>query len=103
MQQAIPVPAAFVSGIVIFLVVVWDAFESIILPRRVTRKFRLTRLFYRVTWGIATFVANLFSARKTRETLLGFFGPSSLLLLVTLWAIFLELGFGLVQLGGVFP
>jgi len=99
MQQAIPVPAAFVSGIVIFLVVVWDAFESIILPRRVTRKFRLTRLFYRVTWGIATFVANLFSARKTRETLLGFFGPSSLLLLLAVWAIGLVLGFGLMQYG----
>jgi len=99
MQQAIPVPAAFVSGIVIFLVVVWDAFESIILPRRVTRKFRLTRLFYRVTWGIATFVANLFSGSKTRETLFGFFGPSSLLLLLAVWAIGLVLGFGLMQYG----
>src|ERR1700689_2973414 len=99
MQQVIPVPGAFVAGIVIFLVVVWDAFESIILPRRVTRKFRLTRLFYRVTWGIATFVANLFSARKTRETLLGFFGPSSLLLLLAVWAIGVVLGFWLMEFG----
>src|ERR1700743_3774757 len=99
MQQLIPNPGAFVAGIGIFLVVVWDAFESIILPRRVTRKFRLTRLFYRVTWGIATFVANLFPARKTRQTLLGFFGPSSLLLLLGVWAIGLVLGFGLMQYG----
>jgi hypothetical protein len=99
MQQVIPNPGAFVTGIAIFLVVVWDAFESIILPRRVTRKFRLTRLFYRVTWGIATFVANLFSSRKTRETLLGFFGPSSLLLLLAVWAVGLVLGFGLMQYG----
>ena len=99
MQHAIPVPAAFVAGIVIFLIVVWDAFESIILPRRVTRKFRLTRLFYKVTWNIAKFVANLFPARKTRETLLGFFGPSSLLLLLAVWAIGLVLGFGLMQYG----
>ena len=99
MQAVIPNPGAFVSGIAIFLVVVWDAFESIILPRRVTRKFRLTRLFYRVTWGIATFVANLFSARKTRETLLGFSGPSSLLLLLAVWAVGLVLGFGMMQYG----
>ena len=99
MQQLIPAPGAFVAGIAIFLVVVWDAFESIILPRRVTRKFRLTRLFYKVTWTIARFVANLFSARKTRETLLGFFGPSSLLLLLAVWAVGLVLGFGLMQYG----
>jgi hypothetical protein len=99
MQQVIPVPGAFVAGIVIFLIVVWDAFESIILPRRVTRKFRLTRLFYKVTWNIAKFVANLFPSRKTRETLLGFFGPSSLLLLLAVWAIGLVLGFGLMQYG----
>src|SRR5580693_6696969 len=99
MQHAIPVPAAFVAGIVIFLIVVWDAFEAIILPRRVTRKFRLTRLFYKVTWNIAKFVANLFPARKTRETLLGFYGPSSLLLLLAVWAIGLVLGFGLMQYG----
>jgi Ion channel len=99
MQNAIPVPAAFFSGIAIFLVVVWDAFESIILPRRVTRQFRLTRFFYRITWAIAKFVANLFSSRKTRETLLGFFGPSSLLLLLAVWAVGLVLGFGLMQFG----
>src|SRR5579863_7759665 len=99
MQAVIPNPGAFVGGIAIFLVVVWDAFESIILPRRVTRKFRLTRLFYRVTWNIAKFVANLFPSRKTRETLLGFFGPSSLLLLLAVWAIGLVLGFGLMQYG----
>ena len=63
MQHVIPNPGAFVAGIAIFLVVVWDAFESIILPRRVTRKFRLTRLFYNVTWEIARFVATRFSAR----------------------------------------
>jgi len=99
MQHVIPVPGAFVGGILIFLIVVWDAFEAIILPRRVTRKFRLTRLFYRVTWAIARFVANRFSVRKTRETLLGFYGPSSLLLLLAVWAIGLVLGFGLMQYG----
>ncbi|MBV8514027.1 MAG: two pore domain potassium channel family protein, partial [Acidobacteria bacterium] len=99
MQQVLPAPGAFVGGIVIFFIVVWDAFESIILPRRVTRQFRLTRLFYRITWTTAKFVANLFSSRKTREMLLGFFGPSSLLLLLTVWAVGLVLGFGLMQYG----
>ena len=95
----IPAPGAVVAGIAIFLVVIWDAFEAIILPRRVTRRFRLTRLFYRVTWRCAKFVASLFSSRKTRETLLGFYGPSSLLLLIGVWAVGLVFGFGLMQYG----
>ena len=35
MPPMIPAPGAFLAGIAIFLIVIWDAFESIILPRRV--------------------------------------------------------------------
>jgi hypothetical protein len=95
----IPAPGAFVAGVAIFLIVIWDAFEAIILPRRVTRKFRLTRLFYRVTWRTSKFLSGLFPVRKTRETLLGFYGPISLLVLIGVWAVGLVLGFGLMQYG----
>ncbi len=99
MPHMIPAPGAFIVGVAIFLIVVWDAFEAIILPRRVTRKFRLTRLFYRTTWRSWRFAVNLVSARKTREAFLGFFGPISLLLLIGVWAVGLVLGFGLMQFG----
>jgi hypothetical protein len=99
MPHMIPAPGAFIAGVAIFLIVVWDAFEAIILPRRVTRKFRLTRLFYRTTWPTWRFAISLISARKTREALLGFFGPISLLLLIGVWAVGLVLGFGLMQFG----
>ena len=95
----IPAPGAFIAGILLFLIVIWDAFEAIILPRRVTRKFRLTRLFYRTTWRLWKFTSGLVHSRKSRETLLGFFGPISLLLLIVVWAIGLVLGFGLMQFG----
>jgi len=99
MPHMIPAPGAFIAGVAIFLIVVWDAFEAIILPRRVTRKFRLTRLFYRTTWRSWKFATNLVTARKTREALLGFFGPISLLLLIGVWAVGLVLGFGFMQFG----
>jgi Ion channel len=99
MPHMIPSPGAFAAGVAIFLIVVWDAFESIILPRRVTRKFRLTRLFYRVTWRAAKLLGNLCPSRKARETFLGFYGPSSLLLLIAVWAVGLVIGFGLMQYG----
>jgi hypothetical protein len=95
----IPVPGAFAAGVAIFLIVLWDAFEAIILPRRVTRRFRFTRLYYKTSWTTWKFVAGLIPKRKTRETLLSFFGPFSLLLLVAVWAFGLVFGFGLMQYG----
>lgn len=87
------------AGLAIFLIVLWDAFEAIILPRRVTRKFRLARFFYRITWRTWRFGARLVSSRKRREALLGFYGPLSLLVLLGVWALGLIFGFGLMQYG----
>jgi hypothetical protein len=95
----IPAPGAFVAGVAIFLTVLWDAFEAIILPRRVTRKFRLARFFYRVTWRVWKFGTGLISSPKRREVLLGFYGPLSLLILLAVWAFGLIFGFGLMQYG----
>jgi Ion channel len=99
MPHMIPVPGAFAAGAAIFLIVLWDAFEAIILPRRVTRKFRLARLFYKSTWHAWKLVMCLVTSPKRREALLGFYGPLSLLVLVAVWAVGLVLGFGLMQYG----
>lgn len=95
----IPAPGAFAAGVGIFVIVAWDAFEAIILPRRVTRKFRLAGLFYWTTWAIWKSGVNLIPSRKRRETLLGVYGPISLLILVGFWAVGLVLSFGLMQYG----
>jgi len=95
----IPAPGAFAAGLAIFLIVLWDAFEAIILPRRVTRKFRFARLFFKTTWAMWRTVIRLIPERKTRESLLGFYGPLSLLVLVAVWAVGLVLGFGMMQYG----
>ena len=39
---------AVILGLVLILMVLWETFETIVLPRRVTRQFRLTRFFYRI-------------------------------------------------------
>ena len=99
MLRMIPVPGVFLAGIAVFLLVAWDAFEAIILPRRVTRKFRLTRFYYRTTWASWKTAARLLPSHKARETFLGFFGPISLLALVGVWAIGLVISFGMMQYG----
>jgi hypothetical protein len=95
----IPVPGVFALGVAAFLVVLWDAFEAIILPRRVTRKFRFTRFFYRTSWRLWKLMMAAVDAPKRRETLLGFYGPISLLVLVAIWAVGLVFSFGLMQFG----
>lgn len=99
MPHMIPAPGMFAAGVGVFLIVVWDAFESIILPRRVTRRFRLTRVFYKFTWTNWRFLTHLIPSRKKRETLLSFYGPLSLLVLVGVWAVGLVLGFAMMQYG----
>lgn len=99
MPHMIPVPWAFAAGVAIFAIVLWDAFESIILPRRVTRRFRLTRVFYKFSWNAWRLGTRLAGAGKRREMLLSFFGPLSLLVLVGVWAVGLVLAFGLMQYG----
>jgi len=95
----VPSPGAFVAGVAIALVVAWDAFEAVILPRRVTRKFRLTRIFFRATWNVWKFFAKLLTSKKRKEAFLGFYGPLSLLILIAVWAMGLVFGFGLMQYG----
>lgn len=99
MQRMIPHPIVFGLGIAIFAIVLWDAFEAIILPRRVTRRFRLTRFFFVVSWELWRLAARLMPTRKKREGLLGFFGPISLLILVAIWAVGLLAGFAMMQYG----
>ncbi|HME41785.1 MAG TPA: potassium channel family protein [Syntrophorhabdales bacterium] len=88
---------AGLAGIVIIVIILWDAFETIILPRRVTRRFRLTRLFYRYTWLPFSKLLYAITSETRTENLLSFYGPISLLLLLIIWAGGLIFGFGLLQ------
>jgi hypothetical protein len=84
-----------ILGFLIIALTLLEAFETIILPRRVTRRFRMTRLFYISTWKPWRAVARLMSV-KSRETFISFYGPLSLLVLFAVWATFLIVGFGLM-------
>jgi len=90
---------ATVFGLIIIWVVLLDAFETVVLPRRVTRHFKLTAWFYRQTWIPWRGVARRISTASRRQNFLGYFGPLSLILLLGFWASGLIFGFGLIQYG----
>ncbi|HET8668210.1 MAG TPA: potassium channel family protein [Terriglobales bacterium] len=87
-----------ILGFALIAIILGDAFETIILPRRVTRKFRLTGLFYRNTWlPWRWFAQHEIHSKKRRDSLLAFYGPLSLIMLLVIWAVALVLGFGFLH------
>jgi hypothetical protein len=90
---------AFVGGVLI-CVVLLDAFETIVLPRRVARRLRLARLVFRVTWQLWSSPARgPWRSGDRREAYLSFYGPFALLLLIGVWATGLIGGFALLMWG----
>jgi hypothetical protein len=85
-----------IAGLSLVFFVLWDGFETIVFPRRVTRKLRLTRLFYHYTWFFWTGTVYRLSSEKRAETYLSIYGPLSLLLLLVVWAAGLIFGFALL-------
>jgi hypothetical protein len=86
-----------VLGIALVLVILWDAFETVLVPRRIGRRVRLTRYFYLVAWRVWRAFALRLRTPSQRESLLGFFGPISLLLLLLCWASGLIFAFALLE------
>jgi hypothetical protein len=87
---------AVIMGVALILIVLWDAFETVVFPRRVTRRIRLVRLFYRVTWRLWSAAVRALSTGKRQENFLSYFGPLSLPLLLGFWAAVLIFGFALL-------
>jgi hypothetical protein len=85
-----------VAGIICILIVLLDAFQTVILPRRAAGRLRLTRLFYIVTWMPWRTVAMRIHHPRKRETVLSFYGPLSLIFLLIVWACGMVFGFSLI-------
>lgn len=86
-----------VVGGLLILAILWDAFETIVLPRRITRRMRLTRLVMANGWTLWTALARVIRAPRSREAYLGFFGPLIVIVLLGVWAAGLIVGFGMLQ------
>ncbi len=86
-----------VASTILIFIILQDAFEAIVLPRRVSRRFRFTRSFYRLTWLPWRAVARRMKSHKRREIFLSYFGPLSLILLLCVWACGMLIGFAMLH------
>jgi Ion channel len=84
-------------GLTVIVVILHDGFEVMLLPRRVSRNFRLSRLFFVNAWRVWQRMASRIKPEKRRKVWLSWFGPSSVILLFALWAVGLIVAFGMIH------
>ncbi len=85
-----------VAGVVCLFTVLLDAFQTIILPRRASGRFRLTRIFYGATWRPWVFFTRWLHDPHKREAAFSYYGPLSLIFLLVVWAGSMVVGFALI-------
>lgn len=90
---------AVAAGVTFLCIVLLDAFQTIILPRRPAGRFRITRLFFLLTWMPWRWGVKQFNSRRFREQGFSVYGPLSLLMLIVVWAVALIMAFGLIYYG----
>lgn len=84
-------------AVCVIAAVLHDAFEVMLLPRRVKSKMRIVRYFFDSTWVVWRAFGRRLRSDDRRHNFLGLYGPLSLILLLLVWAASL-----IVSFGGVF-
>jgi Ion channel len=87
------------AGILILAAVGIDAFEAMLLPRRVRSPIRFIRYYFWLTWGTWTSLGKRLPSQRLREGFLSLYGPLSMIGLLICWALGLIIGYGFMQWG----
>jgi len=88
-------------GLLIIAAALNDVFQSVIVPRAVGRRYRLSAHLLRRTWYLWPKLAWRLFPRdgSRREDFLAAFAPTTLVTLIAMWGVLLALGFGGVLFG----
>jgi hypothetical protein len=90
---------AIAAGATLALVVLWDSFETILMPRRASGPVRLTRFVLLGLWRAWRTAARPIRGRAARENFLSAYAILGLLILLVVWATGLIVAFGLMHWG----
>src|ERR1700704_1413873 len=90
---------AWITGLVLVILIVRDAFNALMVPGRVKRPLRFVPVYFRATWALWAGVGRRIKSEERRERLLSIYGPFAMLCLLALWAGGLLLAFSLLQFG----
>jgi hypothetical protein len=83
-----------IGSVVLLLIILHDAFEVMLLPRRVKSRLRIVRFFFRFSWLLWSGFARRIQSADRRHNFLSLYGPLSMVLLLMVWAVGLIASFG---------
>ena len=83
-------------GLIFVLAVLWDVFQTVVVPRPSPGRFRIARNLTRFSWRATRAIALRVSNARRRDGLIGAFAPFQVLVLLVSWVTTLLVGFGLL-------
>ena len=86
---------ALALGLVLIGLVLWDVFQTIVVPRPTPGWFRIGRYVIRGAWRLMRATVGS-QTGQTRDRLLGLFAPAATIILLVAWLAGLIVGYGLV-------
>jgi hypothetical protein len=87
------------AGILIVAWILWDVFQTVVVPRPTPTRVRLARFLTRGMWGLWRLRANQAGTPMSREKMLGSFAPLLVLTLVGSWIVGFIIGYGFILYG----
>jgi hypothetical protein len=88
-------PLLLVLGLALLWLVLWDVFETIVVPRPTPGWFRIGRYVIRFGWRVLRTAAD-WRGGEARDRWLGLFAPAATILLLFTWLLGLVVAFGLI-------
>ncbi|MCI0583010.1 MAG: potassium channel family protein [Chloroflexi bacterium] len=83
-------------GLTVLTLVLWDVFQTIVVPRPSSSRLRLARYVVAPAWRAWRAVATRTRTGLARDQLLGLFAPAAAILLLVLWLAAIVIGYGLI-------
>lgn len=83
-------------GLLLVGAVLWDVFQTVVVPRPSSGRFRIARNLMRLSWRVTRAIALRIGTPRRRDGVLGAFAPFQVLLLLVVWVLTLLVGFGLL-------
>ncbi len=83
-------------GCVLIALVLHDIFQSVVVPRWSSRRWRIAPVFIDRFWPLWRNLAQRKPTGDAREDFLGTYAPFALMLMLALWVSCLLLGFGMI-------
>ncbi len=83
-------------GLAVVAVILYDVFETVVVPRRTESKWRLAPPILFLLWPLWQRIGLRITPTWRREDFLGTFAPFAIMLILMIWVLALIFGFGLV-------